>query len=333
MAITKRSTKGSALSHAEMDANFDELILLRSLISVIGGNVQIAGGVISTQATFTGFGGASATLLIGQYSNGVYIGTDSSDSVMGALRFGTGGAEKFRLTAAGDILVGTVTGSTNTVQVNKSGDGALKAINVSNDGIGVVSVIETNGMFSWYSTSGGVHKSSILPSGTYQSATSVYGGISDKKLKTNVTDARNYLNDLCKVQVRKYNFVNDPDGPQQLGVIAQELETIFPGMVEETPDLAERQKVIEGVPQFEQKETSPAIIDEESGETISAATYEDDLENPIMENYLTGETTKSVKYSIFVPMLITAVQELKAKNDTLEARLAKIEEKLSLGGQ
>ena len=63
---------------------------------------------------------------------------------------------------------------------------------------------------------------------------------------------------------------------KQLGVIAQELETVFPSMIEETPD-----RDVEG----------------------------NDL----------GTTTKSVKYSVFVPMLIKAVQELKAEFDAYKA--------------
>jgi chemotaxis receptor (MCP) glutamine deamidase CheD len=35
----------------------------------------------------------------------------------------------------------------------------------------------------------------------------------------------------------------------------------------------------------------------------------------------TGTTTKSVKYSVFVPMLIKAMQELKAEIETLKAQI------------
>ncbi len=152
-----------------------------------------------------------------------------------------------------------------------------------------------------------------------------YGALSDRKIKTDITDARDYLDDICRVQVRKYSLLRDPGSPQQLGVIAQELEEIFPGMVDETPDMAERQLVVDGVPQFEQRQVASKILGLDGQPAII---YEDDPDKPIMETYLTGETTKSVKYSIFVPMLITAAQELKRKNDALEARLAALEEKL-----
>lgn len=88
-----------------------------------------------------------------------------------------------------------------------------------------------------------------------------YGAISDVTLKTNVVDTTPKLEALMGVRVVNYELI-DGEGEKLLGVIAQELEAIFPGMVEVGPD-----------------------------------------------------DKKSVKYSVFVPMLIKAVQELNAKID------------------
>ena len=96
--------------------------------------------------------------------------------------------------------------------------------------------------------------------------------VSDIKLKENISPATPKLDDLMKVNVVNYNFINDDKKEKQLGVISQELEEIFPNMVFESED----------------KET--------------------------------GEKIKNVKYSIFVPMLIKAIQELKAEIDALKAQ-------------
>ena len=74
--------------------------------------------------------------------------------------------------------------------------------------------------------------------------------------------------------LRNYNLIGETT--KQIGVVAQELETLFPAMVDESLD-----KDAEG----------------------------NDL----------GTTTKSVKYSVFVPMLIKAIQELKAEFDAYKA--------------
>jgi hypothetical protein len=116
-------------------------------------------------------------------------------------------------------------------------------------------------------------KAVIYSNGTFGSRTSTYGGISDIKLKENISSATPKLNDLLRVNVVNFNFIDDEKKEKQLGVIAQELEEIFPNMVFESTD----------------KET--------------------------------GETTKSVKYSIFTPMLIKALQEANAKITALQEKL------------
>jgi hypothetical protein len=87
-----------------------------------------------------------------------------------------------------------------------------------------------------------------------------------------------------QVKVRNYNLKSDPTH-KQLGVIAQELEQVFPAMVEESPD-------------------------------------KDDEGNDL------GTTTKGVKYSVFVPMIIKAIQEqqalITAQAETINALTARI---------
>jgi len=107
----------------------------------------------------------------------------------------------------------------------------------------------------------------ILGSGNIQNVNNSYGAISDQALKENIADAAPKLADLNKVKVRNFNLISDETKAKQIGVIAQELEDVFPGMVETDAD-----------------------------------------------------GLKSVKYSVFVPMLIKAVQELSAKVKALEAK-------------
>ena len=90
------------------------------------------------------------------------------------------------------------------------------------------------------------------------------------------------MEQLNQVRVVNYNLIGNDK--KQLGVIAQELEQIFPSMIEETPD-----RDMEG----------------------------NDL----------GTTTKSVKYSVFVPMLIKALQEQQALIQTLTDRITALENK------
>lgn len=113
-----------------------------------------------------------------------------------------------------------------------------------------------------------------LGNGNVVNLNNSYGPISDIKNKDNITDATPKLDDLMKVRVVNYNLKQNPE-LKQIGVIAQELESVFPGLVDEIEDR------------------------DENGE-------------------LNGEKTKWVKMSVFVPMLIKAIQELKAEIDELK---------------
>jgi hypothetical protein len=114
----------------------------------------------------------------------------------------------------------------------------------------------------------------IRSDGSCYNGTGTYGTISDAKLKENVVDATPKLDSLMQVRVVNYNRIGE--ARKELGVIAQELEQIFPNMIDEAEDL------VNGRP--------------------------------------TGTTTKAVKYSVFVPMLIKAIQELKAEIDVLKGQ-------------
>jgi hypothetical protein len=120
----------------------------------------------------------------------------------------------------------------------------------------------------------------VYSSGNAANRNNVYAGISDVKLKENIVDASPKLADLMQVKVRNYNLIGETT--KQIGVVAQELETVFPSMVEESPD-------------------------------------KDNERNDL------GTTTKSVKYSVFVPMLIKAIQEQQALITQLTARITALE--------
>ena len=71
-----------------------------------------------------------------------------------------------------------------------------------------------------------------------------YGGTSDVKLKENIVDASSQWDDVKAVKVRKFNFKADTPSDKRLGVIAQEIETISPGLVDEHPDLDKNENAL-----------------------------------------------------------------------------------------
>ena len=75
----------------------------------------------------------------------------------------------------------------------------------------------------------------IRSTGNVENTNNSYGGISDIKLKENIVNSGSQWNDLKALQVRKYNFKDAPSHTQ-IGLIAQEVELISPGLVNESSD-------------------------------------------------------------------------------------------------
>jgi hypothetical protein len=68
--------------------------------------------------------------------------------------------------------------------------------------------------------------------------------LEDIKLKENIVDTSSKLDSLMQIKVRNFNLKSNPD-LKQIGVIAQELEEVFPSLVYEIPDRDSEGNVLE----------------------------------------------------------------------------------------
>jgi hypothetical protein len=239
-------------------------------------------------SSYTG-GGTLVTMVSSSDGNNGYgiLGTITNHNQT----FFTNSTEKARIDTNGNFLVGVtspVNSSTRAGFYNASSInpvvGIQNARNVSGDVVNTWLIGSNCNNTSSYFLQAGVNGVAnvlyIYGNGNIQNTNNSYGGISDVKLKENIVDASPKLADLMQVKVRNYNLIGSTT--KQIGVVAQELETIFPAMVDESPDR--------------------------------------DTENNVLET-----TTKSVKYSVFVPMLIKAIQEQQALITTLTERITALE--------
>jgi hypothetical protein len=232
-------------------------------LTVTGAGISIAGGRGSTFAL--------------AYPDWSIYNTSSGN----ALAFDNG-SERVRIDSSGNLLVGDTSGSEKVhVLQNSNADGLYVRCTSSTFGqTGVVLITDRNTTnnsyyaYTYYNTADGNYRFLVADSGNVRNTNNSYGAISDVKLKENIVDATPKLEKLNQVRIVNYNLIGSDQ--KQLGVIAQELEQVFPAMVEESPD-----------------------VDKDGNDL--------------------GTTTKSVKYSVFVPMLIKAIQELKAEFDAYKA--------------
>jgi hypothetical protein len=137
----------------------------------------------------------------------------------------------------------------------------------------------------------------VYSDGDVQNHDGSYGATSDKRIKSFVTASRGYLSDLNKVQIKKFKMNDDivqygsGSSPYRLGVIGDELEQIFPSMV------------------YSGSKASTMWSGSAETQELQRITTS------------TSEGEKAVKYSIFVPMLVKAVQELTSEVQSLRAAI------------
>jgi adhesin HecA-like repeat protein len=79
------------------------------------------------------------------------------------------------------------------------------------------------------------YRMQLTSAGALNNTTGTYGTISDLRLKENISDARNYLADLLKLRVVKYSLKEESSTvATKLGFIAQEVELVFPNLVDQS---------------------------------------------------------------------------------------------------
>jgi uncharacterized protein YaiE (UPF0345 family) len=189
------------------------------------------------------------------------------------LTFGTNNTERMRITSGGYLKASNNSSyystSANYHEFNSNyADSSLLIRNTNATPYGLwvlyngASPNSTNSEFIYCSDTTN-SKFIVWSSGTAVNRTGVYGTISDISLKENIINASPKLEDLSKLKVRNFNFIGED--LKQIGFVAQEIEEIFPNMVD----------------------TDKKGI-------------------------------KSVKTTVLIPMLVKAVQELSAENDTLK---------------
>ena len=279
-----KSADASASTHTSVD----ELVLENSGhcgLHIISGNA-------STGNIYWGDDGGTA--------RGYFQYNHDGDEIA----IGTGGSTAITFASTGTAKI-TSTG----IASGATGDGDFPAF-----GLGIVNSHADNANGIYYKNTGGAPDSTALymilcqdsstnrflvnAQGDAQNHDNSFGAISDERIKSNIADANSQWNDIKALKVR--NFERKDDITQygsgkkiQIGVVAQEVAAVSPGLVREAEPTAEDIKM----------SSEFGTLNEDG--TIKTTT---------------GEKVKSVSYSVLYMKAIKALQEAMARIEALEAK-------------
>ena len=231
----------AVISNYAGNTNGAQLLLAKSGSSTVGGTTLVSNGDTIGQVNFQG---ADGTQFVPAASiSGQVDGTPGASDMPGRLVFSTtaDGAssptERMRITKDGQTLLNYLSSSPIEQETfGVQGGGIVIARFTQNTNVsgynGVRASIGSNGNnTSSYHFSG--NTSGVNNWYLYGNGTTSYS--SDERLKKNIETTRNgYLDDIRNLRVVKYNWKNHEDGtPKELGLIAQEVEQVFPGLVQD----------------------------------------------------------------------------------------------------
>ena len=189
-------------------------------------------------------------------------------------------AGNIKTTGSIDIASGNI--------VNGSPAIGTSGFDLQNDGVHVLARNTADGN-SVLKVSGGSGELNVKGDGDCQNTGGVYTTItSDRRFKQDIVSLGTQWDDIKGITLKKFRYKNDPTGELQLGVIAQELQQVCPGLV------TTRNATSEDV------EASGGVVAE-------------------------GEEVYGWKMSILPLKAVKALQEAMDRIETLEAKVAALE--------
>ena len=226
------------------------------------------------------------------------------------------------------------------INLDRGGDYAIRAYNSNNS--------NPTGIFNYYSAAApdssggnqflrcqdtGAVRLDIRGDGDVLNHDNAFGSLSDERIKQDIVDANSQWNDIKAIKVRNYKKKDDirqygDDAWDQIGVIAQELETVSPKLIRHN-DPSSADILSNSVFGTLYTETQDEVLyTSDDQEVIDGDKNVGDVKTPkkeIGEVKEIKEQVKSVNYSILYMKAIKALQEAQTRIETLETKVEALE--------
>ena len=298
MRIDSSGRVGIGISSITANANADDL----QIGDGTGGNRGL---------TITAQNNSGAAIYFGD-GDDTDIGSIRYDNSNNSMKFFTNTTEAMRITSGGDVLIGTQTTALdqqgfvhfNTGRFSCTDDDVV---------VGILNRKTSNGEILRFAKDQ-VDVGSIDVTGTSTS----YNTSSDYRLKENVVEMTGALDRVDALKPSRFNFIADPEKTVD-GFLAHEVQAIVPEAVTGEKDAMEEYEVTPA--EYETviiQEAVEATYDEEGNELTPA-------QEAITEQRLVSEAVmgtrpvyQGIDQSKLVPLLVGAIQELRAEIEALK---------------
>jgi hypothetical protein len=184
----------------------------------------------------------------------------------------------------------------------------------------------------------GATRCTIFSDGDIKNHDNSYGALSDERIKQDIRDSNSQWDDIKAVKVRNFKKKDDvrqygDNAWEQIGVIAQELETVSPKLIRKhNPNPCDIISNAEFGTLYtsDDSETQDAVLySSDDQEVINGDKNVGDIKTPstkqIGDVKEIKEQVKSVNYSVLYMKAIKALQEAMTKIEDLQARVTTLE--------
>ena len=149
------------------------------------------------------------------------------------MTFRTNNTEKMRIDGAGNVGIG-ITAPTTDLHV-----GHLNGSPGAGDGFTIQNMAgaQTFNFFVSNATGNLVFYENGTLVGQFAASNGTYSPVSDKRLKKNIVDMEGVLPMISEIKIKRYHFKKQADSElSSIGVIAQDLKTVYPELVHYNPE-------------------------------------------------------------------------------------------------